>query len=247
MRTSFMNLKTLPLVAALFIVSCKKNDGAVPSETAKPDSSAAMASDSIKVDHPKSTGQMITADFYDYEEIGDYLYLLIKDNGKTESFVAQAVDKDLNRGDLVEVKWKKGHIEIAGDNDRKEDRKMLVSVKKIKDGALSLFKQRYTKPVKYTFGQDLDLSNEERDDIYNNVQYYLANTRNKLLLLHLKNNEELTYSIEERNEQGKDYIVLGLGIEFENRFSVAQWLYIDQRNGDLYEYDLPNDKLVPFN
>ena len=50
---------------------------------------------------------MITADFYDYEEIGDYLYLLIKDNGKTESFVAQAVDKDLNRGDLVEVKWKK--------------------------------------------------------------------------------------------------------------------------------------------
>ncbi|WP_181727978.1 hypothetical protein [Elizabethkingia bruuniana] len=242
-----MNLKTLPLVAALFIVSCKKNDGAVPSETAKPDSSAAMASDSIKVDHPKSTGQMITADFYDYEEIGDYLYLLIKDNGKTESFVAQAVDKDLNRGDLVEVKWKKGHIEIAGDNDRKEDRKMLVSVKKIKDGALSLFKQRYTKPVKYTFGQDLDLSNEERDDIYNNVQYYLANTRNKLLLLHLKNNEELTYSIEERNEQGKDYIVLGLGIEFENRFSVAQWLYIDQRNGDLYEYDLPNDKLVPFN
>ncbi|AQX84726.1 hypothetical protein ATB97_02895 [Elizabethkingia bruuniana] len=247
MRTSFMNLKTLPLVAALLIVSCKKNEGSVPSETAKPDSSAVMASDSIKVDHPKSTGQMITADFYGYEEIGDYLYLLIKDNGKTESFVAQAVDKDLNRGDLVEVKWKKGHIEIAGDNDRKEDRKMLVSVKKIKDGALSLFKQRYTKPVKYTFGQDLDLSNEERDDIYNNVQYYLANTRNKLLLLHLKNNEELTYSIEERNEQGKDYIVLGLGIEFENRFSVAQWLYIDQRNGDLYEYDLPNDKLVPFN
>ncbi|MCL1670048.1 hypothetical protein M2T82_18450 [Elizabethkingia ursingii] len=246
MRTSFMNLKTLPLVAVLLIVSCKKNEGTVSSE-AKPDSSAIIASDSIKVNHPKNTGQMITADFYAYEEIGDYLYLLIKDNGKIESFVTQAVDKDLNRGDQVEVKWKKGQIEIAGDNDRKEDSKMLVSVKKVKDGALSLFKQRYTKPVKYTFGQDLDLSNEERDDIYNNVQYYLANTKNKLLLLHLKKNEELTYSIEERNEQGKDYIVLGLGMEFENRFSVAQWLYIDQRNGDLYEYDLPNDKLVPFN
>ncbi|MCL1665075.1 DUF4105 domain-containing protein [Elizabethkingia ursingii] len=241
-----MNLKTLPLVAALLIVSCKKNEGVVPLET-KPDSSAIIASDSIKVNHPKNTGQVITGDFYAYEEIGDYLYLLIKDNGKTESFVTQAVDKDLNRGDQVEVKWKKGHIEISGDNDRKEDSKMLVSVKKIKDGALSLFKQRYTKPVKYTFGQDLDLSNEERDNIYNNVQYYLANTKNKLLLLHLKKNEELTYSIEERNEQGKDYIVLGLGTEFENRFSVAQWLYIDQRNGDLYEYDLPNDKLVPFN
>jgi len=246
MRTSFMNLKTLPLVAVLLIVSCKKNEGTVSSE-AKPDSSAIIASDSIKVNHPKNTGQMITADFYTYEEIGDYLYLLIKDNGKIESFVTQAVDKDLNRGDQVEVKWKKGQIEIAGDNDRKEDSKMLVSVKKTKDGALSLFKQRYTKPVKYTFGQDLDLSNEERDNIYNNVQYYLANTKNKLLLLHLKKNEELTYSIEERNEQGKDYIVLGLGVEFENRFSVAQWLYIDQRNGDLYEYDLPNDNLVPFN
>jgi len=241
-----MNLKTLPLVAVLLIVSCKKNEGTVSSE-AKPDSSAIIASDSIKVNHPKNTGQMITADFYTYEEIGDYLYLLIKDNGKIESFVTQAVDKDLNRGDQVEVKWKKGQIEIAGDNDRKEDSKMLVSVKKTKDGALSLFKQRYTKPVKYTFGQDLDLSNEERDNIYNNVQYYLANTKNKLLLLHLKKNEELTYSIEERNEQGKDYIVLGLGVEFENRFSVAQWLYIDQRNGDLYEYDLPNDNLVPFN
>ncbi|WP_337085517.1 hypothetical protein [Elizabethkingia anophelis] len=247
MRTSFMNLKTLPLVAALLIVSCKKNEDAVSSETAKPDSSTIITSDSVKANHSKETSQTIKADFYAYEEIGDYLYLLIKENGKTESFVTQVVNKGLNRGDLVEIKWKKGQIEIAGDDNRKEDSKILVSVKKIKDGALSMFKQRYTKPVKYTFGQDLDLSNEERDNIYNQVQYYLANTRNKLLLLHLKNSEELTYSIEERNEQGKDYIVLGVGVEFENRFSVAQWLYIDQRNGDLYEYDLPNDKLVPFN
>ena len=102
----------------------------------------------------------------------------------------------------------KGHIEIAGDDNRKEESKILVSVKKIKDGALSMFKQRYTKPVKYTFGQDLDLSNEERDDIYNDVQYYLANTRNKLLLLHLKNNEELTYSIILKSEMNKAKIIL---------------------------------------
>lgn len=172
-----MNLKTLPLVAALLIVSCKKNKDAVSSETAKPNSSAIITSDSVKANHSKETSQTIKADFYAYEEIGDYLYLLIKENGKTESFVTQAVNKDANRGDLVEIKWKKGQIEIAGDDNRKEDSKILVSVKKIKDGALSMFKQRYTKPVKYTFGQDLDLSNEERDNIYNQVQYYLANTR----------------------------------------------------------------------
>jgi len=54
-----MNLKTLPLVAVLLVVSCKKNDGAVPSETAKPDSSAVIASDSIKVNNPKNTGQAV--------------------------------------------------------------------------------------------------------------------------------------------------------------------------------------------
>lgn len=53
--------------------------------------------------------------------------------------------------------------------------------------------------------------------------------------------------LKKRNEQGKRLYCFRSGDKFENRFSVAQWLYIDQRNGDLYEYDLPNDKLVPFN
>lgn len=107
-----MNLKTLPLVAALLIVSCKKNKDAVSSETAKPNSSAIITSDSVKANHSKETSQTIKADFYAYEEIGDYLYLLIKENGKTESFVTQAVNKDLNRGDLVEIKWKKVRLKL---------------------------------------------------------------------------------------------------------------------------------------
>ncbi|MCL1685495.1 hypothetical protein M2U08_03855 [Elizabethkingia meningoseptica] len=243
MKNDFMNLKTASFAAIFFIISCKKNEPAVSLKPAQ--DSVTRVSDFAKVVNHKNN-QLITSAFYDYEEIGDYLYLIVKDNGETEDFVVQNVDKSLNRGDIVEVKWKKGNIEIAGDDNKKKEEKILVSVKKIKDGALSLFKLQYKKPVKFTYATDFDITDKEKDEIYNQVQYYLANTKNKLLQLEIKENTELTYSIEEQDEKGKNYIVLGIGKEFENRFSVIQWLYIDKQNGKLYEYDLPNDKLIPF-
>ena len=56
----------------------------------------------------------------------------------------------------------------------------------------------------------------------------------------------LTYSIEDGEKSGRSYTILGISNEFENRTSIIQWLYLDNENRKLYEYDLGNDKLIEF-
>lgn len=58
------------------------------------------------------------------------------------------------------------------------------------------------------------------------------------------NNETLEFSIEEQTKNDRTYIVLGIGKTQEHKFTVMQWIYIDQETKKIYEYDLPNDKLV---
>ena len=62
----------------------------------------------------------------------------------------------------------------------------------------------------------------------------------------IKTKEQLEYSIEERIENNRDYEMLGIGYTFEHRFSIMQWIYIDRETKQIYEYDLPNERLIAF-
>ena len=52
--------------------------------------------------------------------------------------------------------------------------------------------------------------------------------------------------IEKRTENNRDYDLLGIGYMFEHRFNVMQWIYIENVNYRIFEYDLPNEKLTEF-
>ena len=41
-------------------------------------------------------------------------------------------------------------------------------------------------------------------------------------------------------------MVISLETNHENKQSVIQWLYIDNENRKLYEYDIFNEKLIEF-
>ena len=84
------------------------------------------------------------------------------------------------------------------------------------------------------------------DEIYLVAEYYIANSKNELIRQTIKDKNQIEYSIEKRTENNRDYDLLGIGYMFEHRFNVMQWIYIENVNYRIFEYDLPNEKLTEF-
>jgi len=186
-------------------------------------------------------------EFVAFDDNGDYPIFTIQKNKKIISFYSDFDDAStLKRGDILEVKWKIDSVYIAGEGEKLDFGEWLINAKKIKEGNVSLFLKKYKKPIKFTSEKD-DYTDGFKDYLYTQVTYYLANSKNELVKNAIKNPDaDLSYSIEEKDRDGRSYYLLGISNDFEHHTNILQWLYLDNENGNLYEYDLPNDKLVEF-
>lgn len=185
-------------------------------------------------------------EFEYYNDNGDYMWLHAKKDKDNYGFVNDNNDlRNLLRGDICEIKWKKDTIFIAGDGETPEIATWLVAIKKIQDGNVSKFRKEYKKELKYHYSNE-NYSQSGLDELYLSAEYYIANSKNKLIQLAIQNKEQLEYSIEDRTENDRSYKVLGIGYTFEHRFTIMQWVYIDVETQKIYEYDLGNEKLIAF-
>ncbi|WP_114792560.1 hypothetical protein U0035_02265 [Niabella yanshanensis] len=192
-----------------------------------------------------------TVTFAERDDNGDYFLFYIRKENRLISLVYDdLVERKLDflRGDTLVIQWKMDSIWIAGDGDRLDFKERLVSAKKIKDGKVAAFRKNYTKPIRYWYAQNTDYTDEFKDYLYLLVEYYIAYSKQPLVLLHLGMPEQTTfvYSIEERDEKGRHYVVLGLSNDQGTHSNIIQWLYLDSETHRLYEYDLVNDRLIPF-
>ncbi|MFD1605217.1 hypothetical protein ACFSJW_01340 [Flavobacterium artemisiae] len=250
-----------PLALLVLLSSCNKNEKTekLPSKSLSKEKIVEKTSDKSLNQKFKSTlrpNQDLelhkvytdTVQFIEYNTDFDYFFIDVKKGNDIAGLNTNSDNINFNRGDVLEVKWKIDSIFIAGDGERLDFAEWLVSAKKIKDGNVTLFKKKYKKPIKFYFS-DENMSDWYKDHLYTLVEYYVANSKNELLKSHIENpspDEELSYSIEDRERNGRSYTVLGLANEFEHRTSVFQWLYVDKETKKLYEYDLGNDKLIEF-
>ncbi len=187
-----------------------------------------------------------TFEFESYNDNGDYMWLHAKKDKDNYSFVNDNNNlRNLLRGDICEIKWKKDTIFIAGDGETPKIETWLVAIKKIQDGSVSKFRKEYKKDLKYHYSNE-NYSQSGLDELYLSAEYYIANSKNKLIQLAIQNKEQLEYSIEDQTENDRSYKVLGIGYTFEHRFTIMQWLYIDVETQKIYEYDLGNEKLIAF-
>jgi hypothetical protein len=186
-------------------------------------------------------------EFVAYNDDSDYTSFLAKKGDELYGFVNDKNDdRSLLRGDICEIQWKKDTIYIAGDGETPMLEDWLISVKRIKDGNVTKMRKEYKKEFKYHWSEEQNYSQGFLDEIYSVTEYYIANSKNELLQLHIKNKEQINYSIENRKRENRDFTVMGIGYEFENHTTIFQWLYYDTENHKLYQYDLPNDKLNEF-
>ncbi len=185
-------------------------------------------------------------EFVDYDNNGDYINFIVKRGDNMLNFVTDTIAyRSFCRGDIIEVSWKRDTINRANaESTEKVD--WLMAAKKIKDGNVSVFRKKYQKEIKYTWAKEYEYSKDYLDQLYKLVEYYLANSKNDLVKHAIVNQSDLTYSIEQQKRNNKEFTVLGIATEAEHHTSMAQWLYYDSEQKKLYEYDLPNDKLIEF-
>ena len=201
-----------------------------------------------KSNSDRTKPHLLACIFIGYNDDGDYTQLSCR-NGKDHYWFIndKNEDRSLLRGDEISIQWKDDTIYIAGDGERPELAQWVVSVRKIKDGAVSLLRKRYKKELSYWWAGDNIYSDDYKHKLYRMVEYYLAGTENKLLQLAVDENEDIGFSIEEQERDHRRYTVLGLSVRHEGSAAGAiQWLYYDPEGEQLYTYDLPNDRLVLF-
>jgi hypothetical protein len=192
----------------------------------------------------KLVSSKVILEFIDYNDDGDYMLLNAQKGRTLYSFINDKnEDRSLLRGDLVEITWKWDTIYIAGDGETPELAEWLISIRKIKDGNVSVFRKTYNKPIEYYWAEDCDFSTGFKDKLYSLVEYYLANSDNESVKLPIKNKDDLVYSIEKREQNGSEFIALGISNDMKDHTNIIQWLYYSPNTDKLYEYDLPHDKL----
>ncbi len=190
--------------------------------------------------------QQETMTFVAYNDDSDYSQLLAKKGTEVNYFVYDDENRDLQRGDKILIKWKRGTITIAGDGETPAAADIIVSVRKLADGPVSIFKKRYGKLLKYTWAPKEGYSEYYLDKVYKLVEYYVANTQNELISRAIDRKEQLTYSMESADKDGKKYTMIGIAVPGAQGSNIVQWLYIDKESDELFEYDLGEDKLVKF-
>ena len=189
-----------------------------------------------------------TLTFIEYNDDGDYFYLYAENDKELFGFINDKnEDRSYLRGDIIEVNWKKDSIYIAGDGEAAYIADWVVSTKKLKDGKSSNFRKTYKKQLKYNWSKENNYTESFRDQLYQLVEYYIANSQNELIKSAVANKEQLEYSIEEQKRDGKEYTMIGIATISEHKTNTIQWLFYEYTDArKLYEYDLQNDKLIEF-
>ncbi|WP_293789348.1 hypothetical protein [uncultured Pedobacter sp.] len=185
--------------------------------------------------------------FVEYLDDGDYFQILARKGDSTFCFINETdTNRNLNRGDRIQVVWRKGTVTVPGDNDSEMPALLLLYIKKMGNGPVTAFRNAYGKKLKYTWSTDEELTTSYLNKVYQLTEYYLTQTKNPLLLAAIKKRDELTYSIESAERNGQHYRLIGIAPVGQNGSNIVQWLYIGEENGRIYEYNLPEDKLVAF-
>lgn len=87
--------------------------------------------------------------FVEYLDDGDYFQILARKGDSIFSFINDIDDnRNINRGDPIQVKWKRESITVPGDNESKMPADILLDLRKTGDGPVSRFRKTYGMKLK---------------------------------------------------------------------------------------------------
>lgn len=219
----------LPLIVSMLFYACKENS----------QHNAAIISQDKTHQNYNVNIHVDTLEFLNLKDSGTYLVIIARDQQNKYAFISEKKNNDaeFSLGDSCIITWQDTlHTSIIPD-------KNILSIRNMKRGIVHNFKSIYPKPIKYHFYENI-YSKNFLDSLYILVEYYIALSSNPLLQLSIKNQEELSYSIEEKNLNGIPHQMIGIGVSSEHKFNVMQWIYVNIHNQSIKEYDIAGDRII---
>ncbi|MBE8719602.1 hypothetical protein [Sphingobacterium pedocola] len=199
----------------------------------RPELEESIHKDSLSKDNPSYQQEM---EFVEYNDDGDYYMLLAKDKDSMHYFVNNVIeDRSLNQGDVIRIIWENGTISIAGDGETPAPAEIVTAIKKINDGKVSQFRKFYKKQLTYVPNEKEKYSAYYADKIYRSIEYYVVNTVNEDVKKAISAKDDIMYSISEEKRNARSFLVATISVA--GKRLPIEWLYIDQENGKLYEWD----------
>jgi|SRR5690606_14292911 len=188
--------------------------------------------------------------FKEYNDEGDIALFFVQEGNKSWPMVFMAKkepSKDLLRGDIIEVLWKEEEIKNI-DGDLMEINQVLLDYTKLMDGKVHALRSTYPNLLQYAKSPDLQLTDAYLAYVTAYLEYYLSYSNQPLIkeILKKKDQAKMIYQIDEITFEDRPYMVIGLGTDQDNKQNILQWLYIDNENRKLYEYDIINQRLIEF-
>ncbi|WP_313516785.1 hypothetical protein [Sphingobacterium sp.] len=188
--------------------------------------------------------------FKEFNDDGDRALFFVQKGKKSWPMVLKAkkeLSKDLLRGDIIEVLWKAEEIKNI-DGDVMEINQVLLDYSKLKDGKVHALRRAYPNLLQYVKSSDLQLTDPYLAYVTAYLEYYLAYSNQPLIkeILKKKDQAKMIYQIDEITFEGRPYMVIGLGTDQDNKQNILQWIYVDNENRKLYEYDIINQRLIEF-
>ncbi len=123
---------------------------------------------------------------------------------------------------------------------------VIISCKESKTSRKDVFKVTDKKSV-----PKLEESSKNRiwyDDL---IVFYIKNSKDEFVKMAYQNNEQIEWLLDRTEKtDSTNYYIFNIGQSVsedgrsEKRFSSYCWLYIDSLTKKIYEYDLPNDKII---
>ena len=234
-------------MACLFLASC---GGPSPSPVNNTPIDVETYTSALRQDEKLIRGQIYadTLEFGTFEADGDYPLISMKKDGQDYVFLYEdSIGPRWNRGDIIEVRWKMDYMGPDDEYGTWPVKEWVVGTKKLKEGKVSHFRERYQKPLEYYYDSRFDFTPACLDKIYRLVEYYLASSEQELITANINDPSSVfVYSIEEQERDGRDYYLVGISNQFETVSSIIQWIYLSDDLQDIYEYNLPDDRLIKF-
>lgn len=245
MKTNNQFIPAFLLICITFIYSCQ-NEPSKPAQVKKTTFAAIKKHfDSRTPKKNKTSGGTETLEFIDYNDDGDYMLLNAKKGRILYGFINDNnTNRDLLRGDLVEITWKQDTIYIAGDGETPELADWVISAKKVKDGSLSIFRKTYQKPISYSWSEECDFNQEFQDKLCALAEYYLSKTDNEVFKEHIKNKDDMNCSIRKREKNGTAFLEFSISAGKTGQTGSIQTLYYSLEMDKLYE--IRQNKLKEF-
>ncbi|KFF11043.1 hypothetical protein IW15_17935 [Chryseobacterium soli] len=247
------------ILLLLVIISCKQKPATTvgAEKMAKPNKSTKRELlSTTKNNTDKIYEDLVT--FLCINTPGDFPIVFVEKDKKILSFFVgdkfpyEADKIPFKRGDLIRIRWKKDTI-IPPDGEDSYQSEVLLNAEKIKNGKLTVYKQKHPEKIEIDNQIKEDISKEDLQQIDDVALYFLATSTDNDFLSSIEEAEKadesvgnLMIAISDEFIKNEPYMKIDYNYLYRGQISTLKTIYTDKDCAKIFLLDEKTGSLLPY-